>query len=99
MTASHTYAKHDPSLLPCSRLRLTIWQMTSEDRFSSVKYAADMTFVRTSIVEREAMSLIKGSSVRVSMARPPSSDQIRSYSCCTSSYVGCGDHSTPTCRR
>src|SRR5260221_9631217 len=99
MIANHTYAKHDPSLLPCSRLRFTIWQMTSEERFGSAKYAADITLVRTSMVESAVGLLIKGRSTRVLIARLPSSDQTWSYSRRASSCVGCVDHSMLRYRR
>src|ERR1700731_4694633 len=64
---SQTYPKHDPSLLPCSRLRLTIRQITSESRFSSVNKAGVTTSVRTSRVARTSALVIKGRSTSSSL--------------------------------
>ena len=61
-----------PSLLPCSRLRLTIRQMTRESRFASVNKAGGTSLVRTSRVASDAGSLIKGRSTSSSIGRPPS---------------------------
>ena len=48
------------SLLPCSRLRLTMRQMTSESRFSSVNNAGVTTSVRTSRVASASGSRHQG---------------------------------------
>src|SRR5215467_2544385 len=98
MTPSHTYAKHEPWVFPCSRLRLTARQIAIETRLGSVNNAGGTTLVRTSRLARDEGSLINGSSMSSSISRLPSCDHVRSYSRRASSAVGCDDHSTPKCR-
>ena len=86
--------------MPCSRLRLTARQLTSENSFASVYVGRrPRACVRISRVASEAGSLIKGSSTSSSIVRLPSCDQIRSYSRRACSSVGCGDQSMPRWRR
>src|SRR6202035_3391419 len=90
---------HEASLLPRSRLRFAAEHTASAWKFASISLnAAGAIFVKTSIVARDAGSVIKGSSSMSSIERVASCSQIRSYSRRTSSSVGCGDHSIPKCR-
>ena len=61
--------------------------------------AGGRSSVSTSMVASDAGSVISGRSMRSSIGRLPSCDQIRSYSRRASSSVGCGDQSMPTRRR
>ena len=81
------------------RLRLTIRQITSESRLRSVNRAGGTTSFRTSNLPSIAGSLNSGDSIRSSILRPPSRDQIRSYSSNACSCVGCDSHSNPRCAR
>src|SRR5260370_9946960 len=90
----YTKTKLEPSLKPCSRLKLTALQIANEPRFASLNIAGGTTFVRTSRVARQGESLIRGVSMSSSIVRLPRCDQICSYSPRTSSSVGWGDQLT-----
>src|SRR5260370_28856865 len=88
-------AKHEAAVLLGSRLRWVARHGIRASRLASHKYAGPASLVSTSRVASDPESFIKGRSRSSSIVRPPSCDQIRSYSWRDSSLVGRGDHSMP----